>query len=86
MTEITIPFSLYIACTNHQEYEKQFFKTKKVLCDFKQTEIFTWDGSLWHCQTFDSPIETSLMTVGTSWKPPCGGPVPLYHQLYHSIS
>ena len=40
MTKITITFSLYIVCTNHEEYEKQFLKTKKVLCDFKQFEIF----------------------------------------------
>ena len=40
MTKITIPFSLYIMWTNHEEYEKQFLKTEKVLCDFKQFEIF----------------------------------------------
>ena len=27
-------------CTNHEEYEKQFLKTEKVLCNFKQFEIF----------------------------------------------
>ena len=31
MTKITIPFSLYIMWANHEQYEKQFLKTEKVL-------------------------------------------------------
>ena len=46
MTEITIPFSLYIACTNHQEYEKQFSKLRKYFATLNrlkfllETEVF----------------------------------------------
>ena len=54
MTKINIPFSLYIMCTDHEEYEKQFLKTEKVLSDFKQLK------SLFDIEGFDI---TKLSTV-----------------------
>ena len=40
MTKPTIPFSLYAVFADHEEYEEQFLKTNKMLCNFKQFEIF----------------------------------------------